>query len=111
MTSARVCVWSLFGLSYLNACSAAPLSDGTTVTSDIQALSAQTISAQMTLPWTLGNAALLVAQNKVQLDSGVSVVGAVWSAGTVSMQPDVKAQTVTCRRSQPPNQLLRRHLG
>jgi alpha-tubulin suppressor-like RCC1 family protein len=94
MKPRKICVWSLTSLALLPACSTEPSTDvGVTVQSD--ALSAQTINVQLTLPSGLGSAAFLVAQTKVQLDSGVTVNSPIWSAGSVVMQPDAKAQALT----------------
>ena len=88
--------WSICSMLLLSACSSGTPSDEVGITSHIRATSTQTINTQMTLPSTLSSAGFLVAQTKVQLDSGVIINGTVWSAGTVSMQPDVKVQAVTC---------------
>lgn len=86
-------VASLVGL--LCACSSGS-SDSSEISVGTHALTAQSIVAQMTLPSTLTGAAFLGAQNKIQLDSRVDINGTLWSAGTVYMQPDAKAQAITC---------------
>jgi hypothetical protein len=59
----------------------------------MRATGIQTITATMTLPSGLTSAGFLVAQTGVQLDSNITVGGPVWSAGSLYMQPDAKAQT------------------
>jgi len=87
--------WKMCALLLLGACAPGSSSDGVATRTPREALSAQTVTVQMTLPSTLSNAAFLVAQSKVQIDSRVTITGAVWSGGTVSMQPDATVQTVT----------------
>jgi alpha-tubulin suppressor-like RCC1 family protein len=94
-SASRLCLGSALLLS---ACSSdGPAAEGPSSTDPhVLAVAAQTITSQMVLPSGLGTAGFLVAQNKVQLDTGVSVPAAIWSAGSMSMQPDAKAQSVTC---------------
>jgi hypothetical protein len=84
-------VWFACGVLSLGACSAGgPSSEGTGVTGRLKAASSQTITASMALPFGLTSAGFLVAQTNIQLDSNVSIAGPVWSAGTLSVQPDVR---------------------
>lgn len=73
----------------LVACSSEPPAENPGIRGHILAAAAQTITTQMTLPGTLGDAALLVAQNSLQLDSNLTINSPIWSAGTLSVQPDV----------------------
>ena len=60
-----------------------------------EALSSSAVVTQLSVPSTLTSGAFLVAQNKVQIDSGVTVTGSVWSGGAVVLQPGAQAQSIT----------------